>query len=111
MNKEIFEIYVETQLAPTSAPRDVVILDNVAFHKGSTVEALIRARGAWRLFLPPYSPDFNPIEMAFSKLKSLLRKPAARTLDAIIAALSSICDLFSPAECRNDFKAVGIEVD
>ncbi len=100
MNKEIFEIYVETQLAPTLEPRDVVILDNVAFHKGSTVEALIRARGAWLLFLPPYSPDLNPIEMAFSKLKSLLRKHAARTLDAIIAALGNICDLFSPAECK-----------
>jgi transposase len=111
MNKQIFEIYVETQLVPTLAPRDVVILDNVAFHKGATVEALIRERGAWLLFLPPYSPDLNPIEMAFSKLKSLLRKHAARTFDALIAALGQICDLFSPAECHNYFKAVGIEAD
>jgi transposase len=110
MNKQIFEIYVETQLVPTLAPRDVVILDNVAFHKGATVEALIRERGAWLLFLPPYSPDLNPIEMAFSKLKSLLRKHAARTFDALIAALGQICDLLSlsssPAECHNTFRAV-----
>ena len=111
MNREIFEIYVATQLAPTLEPRDVVILDNVAFHKGPTVEAVIRARGAWLLFLPSYSPDLNPIEMAFSKLKSLLRKHAARTFYALIAALGDICDLFSPADCRNYFKAVGIEAD
>ena len=111
MNREIFEIYVETQLAPALAPRDVVILDNVAFHKGPAVEALIRARGAWLLFLPAYSPDLNPIELAFSKLKALLRKHAARSFDAIFDALGEICQLFSPAECRNYFKAVGIEAD
>ena len=109
MNRETFEVYVETQLAPTLRPREVVILDNVAFHKGPTVEALIRARGAWLLFLPPYSPDLNPIEMAFSKLKSQLRKHAARTFDDVFRALGEICDLFSTTECRNYFKAVGIE--
>ena len=111
MNKEIFETYVETQLAPTLAPRDVVILDNVAFHKGAKVEALVRARGAWLLFLPPYSPDLNPIEMAFSKLKSLLRKHAARTFDTIVDTIGEICNLFSPVECQNYFRAVGIEPD
>ena len=111
MNREIFEVYVETQLAPTLGPHDVVILDNVAFHKGPTVEALIRARGAWLLFLPPYSPDLNPIEMAFSKLKAHLRKRAARTFDAVFEALGDICDLFSPAECLSFFRAVGIETD
>lgn len=111
MNKKIFEIYVETQLAPTLAPRDVIILDNVAFHKGPRIKDLIRAHGAWLLFLPAYSPDLNPIEMAFSKLKSLLRKHAVRSFDAIIGALGEICELFSPAECRNYFKAVGIEAD
>lgn len=111
MNKAIFETYVETQLAPTLSPRDVVILDNVAFHKGPTVEALVRDRGAWLLFLPPYSPDLNPIELAFSKLKALLRKHAARSYDALTTALGQICDLFSPTECQNYFKAVGIEAD
>jgi transposase len=111
MNRTIFETYIETQLAPELRPRDVVILDNVAFHKGEKVEALVRARGAWLLFLPPYSPDLNPIELAFSKLKSLLRKRAARSFDAITQALGEICGLFSPVECRNYFKAVGIEAD
>ncbi len=111
MNREIFEVYVETQLAPALATRDVVILDNVAFHKGPRVEELIRARGAWLLFLPAYSPDLNPIEMAFSKLKTLLRKKAARSFDAIISAVGEICDLFSPSECRSYFKTVGIEAD
>ena len=88
-----------------------MILDNVAFHKGLRIEEIIKARGAWLLFLPPYSPDLNPIEMAFSKLKTLLRKHAARTYDAITDALGDICGLFSPRECGNDFKAVGVEVD
>ena len=111
INRRIFETYIESQLAPTLGPRDVVILDNVAFHKGATTERLVRERGAWLLFLPPYSPVLNPIEMAFSKLKSLLRKHAARTYGNLTAALGRICELFSPAECRNYFKAVGIEVD
>ena len=111
MDRAAFDIYVETQLAPTLGPGDVVILDNVAFHKGPRVEELIRARGAWLLFLPAYSPDLNPIEMAFSKLKTLLRKKAARSFDAIISAVGEICDLFSPSECRSYFKTVGIEAD
>lgn len=111
MNRQIFEAYVETQLAPTLSPGDVVILDNVAFHKSQRAEELIRARGAWLLFLPPYSPDLNPIEMAYSKLKTLLRKHAARTFDAISDALGQICDLFTANECRNFFKAAGYEAD
>ena len=111
MNRQIFEIYVETQLAPTLSPGDVVILDNVAFHKSQRAETLIRQRGAWLLFLPPYSPDLNPIEMAYSKLKTLLRKHAARSFDAISDALGQICDLFTATECRNFFKAAGYEVD
>ena len=70
MNKQIFEIYIETQLVPTLSPGDVVIMDNVAFHKSQKVEQLIKSRGAWVLFLPSYSPDLNPIELAFSKLKA-----------------------------------------
>jgi transposase len=74
MDRRIFETYVETQLAPTLQPGDVVILDNLPAHKSAAAEAAIRAKGAWLLFLPPYSPDLNPIEMAFAKLKALLRQ-------------------------------------
>lgn len=111
MNMQIFEIYVETQLAPELSKGDVVILDNVAFHKSKRAEELVRERGAWLLFLPPYSPDLNPIEMAYSKLKTLLRKRAARTFDEISDALGDICDLFNPSECRNFFKAAGYAGD
>jgi len=111
MNSRIFETWVETQLAPTLSRGDVVILDNVAFHKSSKAEELIKARGAWLLFLPAYSPDLNPIEMAFSKLKTLLRKRAARTFDAITQALGDICNLFSITECRNYFKKAGYEAE
>lgn len=107
MNRTAFNIYVETQLAPTLKPGDVVILDNLSVHKSATAEAAIRARGAWMLFLPQYSPDLNPIEMAFSKLKAHLRRAAARTFDALFKALHDICGLFEPDECRNYFKAAG----
>lgn len=109
MNKARFELYVETQLAPELSPGDVVILDNVAFHKSERAAELVRQRGAWMLSLPPYSPDLNPIEMAFSKLKALLRKKAARSFDDICDALKEICDLFDPIQCRNFFKAAGYE--
>ncbi len=111
MNKRIFEIYVETQLAPTLKPGDVVIMDNVAFHKSERAEALIKQCGAWRLFLPSYSPDLNPIEMAYAKLKSLLRKAAARNFDDICDAVGQICILFPETECRNFFKAAGYEAE
>lgn len=88
-----------------------MILDNVAFHKSDTVKAIVKARGAWLLFLPPYSPDLNSIEMAFSKLKELLRKYAARTFDTITEALGQICDLYTIGECRNYFKAAGYEAE
>ncbi|MGQ3215792.1 IS630 family transposase [Shinella sp.] len=111
MNSRSFETWIETQLAPTLSPGDVVILDNVAFHKSERAEQLIKAKGAWLLFLPPYSPGLNPIEMAFSKLKTLLRKRAARSFDAITLALGEICDRFAVSECRNYFKAAGYETD
>jgi transposase len=107
MNRLIFDTYVETQLAPALKPGDVVILDNLAAHKSERAERAIRARGAWLLFLPPYSPDFNPIEMAFSKLKAHLRAAAARTIDDLWKAVGSICALFSPEECSNYFNAAG----
>ncbi|MEJ5022796.1 transposase [Ochrobactrum vermis] len=111
MNSRIFETWIETQLAPTLSPGDIVILDNVGFHKSERADLLVKAKGAWLLFLPPYSPDLNPIEMAFSKLKALLRKRAARNFDAITKALGDIISLFSVHECRNFFKAAGYEVE
>lgn len=107
MNRAIFEAYVETQLAPALKPGDVVILDNLSSHKSEWAEKLIRNRGAWLLFLPPYSPDLNPIEMAFSKLKALLRAMAARTIDELWKAIGNICSLYSPEECSNYFCAAG----
>lgn len=107
MNRRIFETYVETQLAPTLAPGDVVILDNLSSHKSEKASAIIKERGAWFLFLPPYSPDLNPIEMAFAKLKAHLRRIKARTFDALWKAIGDICDLYSPEECWNYLKEAG----
>ena len=109
INRELFELYVETQLAPTLSKGDVVILDNLSSHKSSKAEQAIRKRGAWLLFLPPYSPDLNPIEMAFAKLKALLRAKAVRTIDELWKAIGHICDLFTPQECMNYFKEAGYE--
>jgi transposase len=111
MNGEIFDLYVKTQLAPTLRQGDVVILDNLSSHKGPKAAEALREVGAWFLFLPPYSPDLNPIEMAFSKLKALIRKAAARTYDQLWAAVGHVCDLFSDEECYNYFKAAGYETD
>ena len=107
MTRQIFETYVETQLAPTLAKGDVVILDNLPAHKSDRAEHIVRARGAWFLFRPAYSPDLNPIEMAFSKIKAHLRKAEARTVEALWRALGDICDLVEPEECRNYFTAAG----
>lgn len=101
MNRAIFESYIETQLAPTLKPGDLVILDNLASHKSEKAAAILKQRGAWFLFLPPYSPDLNPIEMAFAKLKAHLRRIGARTIDALWKAVGDICALYSPEECRN----------
>jgi transposase len=107
MNRQIFEAYVTTQLAPTLKRGDMVVMDNLAAHKSPKAEAAIRERGAWVLFLPPYSPDLNPIEMAFSKLKAHLRKRAERTIDDLWKAVGDICSLYPPTECANYFKAAG----
>jgi len=109
MNRRIFETYVESQLAPTLSKGDVVIMDNLSSHKSAKAEHIIAERGAWILFLPPYSPDLNPIEMAFSKLKSHLRSLAVRTIDQLWKAIGDICKLFSSTERRNYFKAAGYE--
>lgn len=107
INRAAFDTYIETQLAPLLKPGDIVILDNLAAHKSETAAQILRKKGAWFLFLPAYSPDLNPIEMAFSKLKAHLRKAAARTIADLEKAIGSICSLFTPQECSNYFKAAG----
>lgn len=107
IDREAFNRYVETQLAPTLQSGDVVILDNLSVHKSAKAAECLKARGAWFLFLPQYSPDLNPIELAFAKLKAHLRKAAARTYDALWKAIGNICDLFNRDECWNYFKEAG----
>ena len=104
-----FLAYVEQVLIPTLTPGDVVILDNLPAHKGAVVRVAIEAAGASLLFLPPYSPDFNPIENAFSKLKALLRKAAARTVDQLWSAIANAIDAYTPQECANYFTAAGYD--
>lgn len=111
MNRDLFNAYVETQLAPTLGRGDVVILDNLSSHKSAYAAGVLKSIGAWFLFLPPYSPDLNPIEMAFSKLKALIRKAAARSYDALWQAVGHVCNLFSDEECYNFFKAAGYETN
>ena len=98
-------------LAPTLRPGDVIILDNLSSHKSPKAAAILRDIGAWFLQLPPYSPDLNPIEMAFAKLKALLRKAAARTYDDLWKAVGAVCDLFTEDECLNYFIAAGYKPD
>ncbi|MGF7212696.1 transposase [Skermanella aerolata] len=101
INRTLFETYVETQLAPTLRLGDVVILDNLCSHKSEKAKAVFKQRGAWFLFLPPYSPDLNPIEMAFAKLKAHLRRIGVRTIKELWKAVGSICDLYTSGECWN----------
>ena len=104
---ESFRTYVEKVLLPTLSEGDIVIMDNLGSHKGKAVRALIRAAGAKLFFLPKYSPDLNPIEQVFAKLKHFLRKAAARTAQAICAAIGEILGTFTPDECTNYFKNSG----
>jgi transposase len=101
MTGEAFLAYVVQFLAPTLSKGDVVVLDNLAAHKVAGVREVIKARGASLLYLPPYSPDLNPIEQAFAKLKALLRKAAARTREDLWITIRQLLDRFSPTECRN----------
>ena len=110
MNSEMFTLCAETRLVPTLREGDVVILDNLSSHKAPAPRRPF-APSARFLFLPPYSPDLNPIEMAFSKLKTLVRKATARTYDQLWAAVGHVCDLFSDEECYNSFKAAGHEAN
>jgi len=106
-SRQIFETYVETQLAPTLSKGDVVILDNLPAHKSERAAECLRHRGAWFLFLPRYSPDLNPIEQLFAKIKAHPRKAEARTFDALWRAIGDICDQIEAEECRNYFTAAG----
>jgi len=109
MDGEAFLAYARRVLAPELAPGDIVIMDNLPAHKVAGVREAIEAAGAHLLYLPPYSPDFNPIEMAFSKIKALLRKAAARTVDELQAVIAATLDAVTPAECYNYFKTAGYE--
>ncbi len=111
MNRSIFLAYVTQVLVPELKPGDVVILDNLPAHKGSRVREAIEAAGASLLYLPPYSPDFNPIENAFAKLKALLRKVAERTVEGLWDVIGRLIDTFIPTECANYFAAAGYEPD
>jgi transposase len=107
INGELFTLYVEKILAPTLAKGDVVILDNLGSHKGRAARRAVRRAGAHMLFLPPYSPDLNPIEQLFAKLKHLMRMAEPRTVEATWRKVGQILDLFSPAECANYLKNSG----
>jgi len=104
-----FRAYVEQVLVPDLSPGDIVVMDNLPAHKVTGIRQAIEAAGAQLLYLPPYSPDFNPIEMAFSKLKALLRKAAARTVDDLWDAIAQAIDAFTPLECWNFFAAAGYD--
>ena len=101
VNGDLFLAYVEQVLVPTLINGDIVIMDNLGSHKVAGVRQAIEAAGARLLYLPPYSPDLNPIELAFAKLKALLRARALRTVDALWKALGDLVSCFSPVECAN----------
>jgi transposase len=107
INGESFLAYVEQVLVPTLRPGDIVIIDNLGSHKGKAVRQAIRAAGAKLFFLPPYSPDLNPIEQVFAKLKTLLRKAAERTVEATWKRIGNLLAAFTAQECANYFANAG----
>ena len=109
MNGVAFQAYVGQVLASTLSPGDVVVMDNLPAHKSVAIRVLIEAVGARLLYLPPYSPDLNPIENAFSKLKSILRKEAARTIPTLWTVIGEAIKTYTPQECANYFTATGYE--
>ena len=111
MDGDAFRAYIEQVLLPELKNGDVVIMDNLPAHKVTGVRMAIEGAGARLIYLPPYSPDFNPIEMAFSKLKALLRKAAARTIDDLWDVIAESIDNFTAQECRNYFAAAGYDHD
>lgn len=111
MDGDAFVTWCEQMLAPALRPGDIVVMDNLPAHKVAGAQEAIEAAGASLLFLPPYSPDFNPIEMAFSKLKAHVRKAAARTVEALDAAVAAALKTFRPHECENFFAHAGYDRD
>ena len=109
INGIAFQAYIDQVLVPELQPGDVVVMDNLGSHKGPSVRAAIEAAGATLRYLPPYSPDFNPIENAFAKLKALLRKAAQRSVEGLWGTIGRIADLFTPAECANYFNHAGYD--
>jgi transposase len=107
INGESFLAYVEQVLVPTLAPGDIVIIDNLGSHKGKRIRHAIRSVGARLFFLPPYSPDLNPIEQVFAKLKHLLRKAQERTVDGVCRQIGALLHHFPPQECANYFRNAG----
>jgi transposase len=107
MNGDVFLAYVEQILAPSLKPGDIVVLDNLSAHKVPGVRETVEAAGAALLYLPPYSPDFNPIEQLFAKLKALLRKAAERSVDGLWTRIAELLDAFTPRECANYFRNAG----
>ena len=105
-----FQSYVDNELVPTLAPGDIVIMDNLGSHKGKAVRQAIRGAGAKLFFLPKYSPDLNPIEQVFSKLKHLLRKAAPRTPETVCDAIGQLLDTYTPQECANYFTNAGYDL-
>jgi putative transposase len=106
---ESFRTYIARVLVPTLRPGDIVIMDNLGSHKGKVIRDLIRSAGAKLFYLPKYSPDFNPIEQVFAKLKHLLRKAAARTIETVCAAIGQILGAFTAEECANYFRNSGYQ--
>ena len=107
INGESFRAYIEQILLPTLRPGDIVIIDNLGSHKAKAVRRALRAVGAKLFFLPPYSPDLNPIEQVFAKLKTLLRKAAERTVEATWRRIGTLLQHFTPQECANYFRNAG----
>ena len=111
VNSTWFEAYVGQILVPELRRGDVVIMDNLSSHKRASVRAMVEAAGATIMFLPPYSPDFNPIEKAFARLKAMLRKAAERTVTGLWDLIGQLVDIFQPAECANYFSSCGYDLD
>ena len=109
INADRLRVYVEKVLAPTLRPGDMVVVDNLASHRRPDIRAAIRQCGAKLFFLPKYSPDLNPIEQVFAKLKHLLRKAAARALETVCDAIGEILSAYTPAECANYFRNSGYQ--
>jgi transposase len=105
--REVFETYIEKVLAPTLREGQVVVMDNLSSHKGSRIKDLVEGRGCDLIYLPPYSPDFNPIEEAFSKIKALLRKAEARSRDALVEAMGRAISAVTPRDAQGFFEHRG----